>query len=115
VARKLMILLAFLAVFGQALAGGSFTRAGSGELGHVLAHAQEDAHHHHDDGGMHVDDAADEGSVHVHLDGANSAALPAAASLRSAAAMPQAPPRWEPRAHPAPTIDGLMRPPKLAS
>ena len=110
-----MILLAFLAVFGQALAGGSFPRAGAGELGHVLAHAQEDLHHHHDDGGMHVDDASDEGAFHVHLDGANLAALAPALPSPAVASVPQAPPKWEPRAHPSPTIDGLLRPPKLAS
>jgi hypothetical protein len=59
-----MILLAFLAVFGQALAGASSSRMASGELGHVLAHAQEDGHHHHDDGGIHVDEA-DGSAFHV--------------------------------------------------
>ncbi len=109
-----MLLLAFLAVFGQALAGASFTGPASSELGHVLAHAEEDGHHHHDDGGMHVEDA-DEGAFHFHVDGANSAALPAELSARDAPAMPHGPPGWEPRAHLSPTIDGLLRPPKLAS
>ena len=109
-----MLLLALLAAFGQALAGASFPGTASGELGHVLAHTQEDGHHHHDDGAMHVDET-DEGGFHVHLDGANSAALPAGLSSRPALAMPQGPPDWEPRAHPSPTIDGLLRPPKLAS
>jgi hypothetical protein len=114
VIRKLMVLLAFLAVFGQALAGASFTGSASGELGHILAHAQEDGHHHHDDRGMHVNES-DEGAFHVHLDGANSAALPAGLFPPAALAIPQGPPPWEPRAHPSPTIDGLLRPPKLAS
>ncbi|TWO70059.1 hypothetical protein FN976_17130 [Caenimonas sedimenti] len=112
--RKLMFLLAFLAAFGQALAGASFAGTPLGELGHVLAHAQDDGHHHHDDGGMHVDEAGD-GAFHVHLDGANSAAPPAAPSARAALALPQGPPDWEARERPSPTIDGLLRPPKLAS
>lgn len=109
-----MLLLAFVAVFGQALAGTSFPGTQLGELGHVLAHAQADGHHHHDDGDMHVDQE-DAGSFHVHLDGANSAALPAVLSARAVPAMPQDPPGWKPRAHLSPTIDGLLRPPKLAS
>lgn len=112
--RKLMLLLAFLAVFGQALASSSLPRLGFGEFGHVLAHAQEDGHHHHDDGDMHADDA-DEGGFHVHLDGANSAALPAATAARPAPTQPKGQPRWEPRLHLSPTIDGLLKPPKLAS
>ena len=109
-----MLLLAFLAVFGQALAGASFPGGFPGGLGHVLAHAQDDGHHHHDDGDMHVDEA-DEGAFHVHLDGASSAAPPAGLSARAVPATPQGPPAWKARALLSPTKDGLLRPPKLAS
>ncbi len=109
-----MIFLSFLAVFGQALAGASFPRAAAEDLGHVLAHSQEDRHHHHDDGNMHVDDLGEE-SFHVHLDGANPAALPTALTARPAPTLPQGPPGWELPTHPSPPIEGLLRPPKLAS
>lgn len=109
-----MVLLAFLAVFGQALAGASFPGIASGGLGHVVAHAHDDGHHHHDGGDIHLDEAT-EGAFHVHLDGANSAALPTGLPFRSVPALPQGPPGWEPRAHASPTMAGLLRPPKLSS
>jgi hypothetical protein len=109
-----MLLLALLAAFGQALAQASLPGSASAGLAHVLAHVQEDGHHHHDGGGMHVDET-DDGDFHVHLDGANSAALPSALSARAALATPQGRPQWRPRAHRSPTMAGLLRPPKLTS
>jgi hypothetical protein len=113
-ARKLMLILAFLALFGQVMAGATSTAVPGSGIEHALAHAQDDAHHHHDDGGMHIDDA-ESGAFHVHLDGANAAALPARVGLTPTAAVPQAPPSMEAGAMPTPPVDGLLRPPKNAS
>jgi hypothetical protein len=112
--RKLTILLAFLAVIGQSLAGTRFPSAASEDFGHIVAHAQEGAHHHHDDAGMHVD-GVDEESFHVHVDGANLIGLPGSHASRPGLALPQGPPIAQMCALPSPTINGLLRPPKHAS
>jgi hypothetical protein len=112
--RKLAILLAFLAVIGQSLAGTQFLSAASEGFGHVIAHAQEGAHHHHVDGGMHLD-GVDEQGFHVHLDGANVVGLPGSHASRPGLAVPQGPPDAQMCALPSPPIDGLLRPPKYAS
>lgn len=108
-ARKLMLVLAFLAVFGQALAAASV--AAGGVLAHELAHVQDDAHHHHDDGGLHLDDGSDS-AFHVHVDGPGTVALPARHGARPARAAPQTPPPLKAGALPAPPPDDLLRPPK---
>ena len=115
-ARKLTILLAMLAVFGQALAGAAYSRAGAGEIAHFLAHVQEDAHHHHhhDDSAMHVEYAA-ESAFHVHLDGANFMGLPPDPACQAAPALPHGPADRVAAAWTSPALDGLLRPPKTLS
>ena len=65
-ARKLMILFAFLAVFSHVAAVMVFLRATANGMGHVTVHVQELGHHHLDDGLMQLDDKQAP-TFHVHL------------------------------------------------
>jgi hypothetical protein len=110
-ARKVMFLIAFLAVLGQVLAIAAFPRAAADEIGHAFAHVQEPSHHHHDDGLMHVDDAQ-ESTFHVHVGDGASVALVSTAAVRLPALPPQGPPQQVRLLLPAPLLDGLLRPPR---
>ena len=111
-ARKLMVLMAFLAVFGQALAAASV--AADGALARALAHVQDDAHHHHDGDDLQPGTSADS-TFHVHVDGPGTVALPAPAASRTVLAAAQMPRPLNAGALPSPPPDDLLRPPKPAA
>ncbi len=119
--KKLSILLAFLAMFGQALAVATPGIAGTGWMDHLLLHVQADVHHHHDAGDLHVDapnDSADSGhsgesSFHLHVDSANAQGLPSEPLIQPAPPAPAGPPALRAQAWPTRAPDGLLRPPRL--
>jgi hypothetical protein len=95
--------------FASARIAGPFSQDGG--LEHVLLHAQGEAHHHHDDGSFHLDDSS-ESVVHVALDqGSSTAASPDGSSALPVTA--HALPAHEPRAGPAPFLEGPLRPPRV--
>lgn len=83
------------------------------DLGHAALHWQDQAHHHHGDGSYHLDDS-DESAQHLAADHLS-------ASLAMVAPSPhEFPPPGSAAAGgvhetgvPDPTLDGLLRPPRL--
>ncbi len=106
-----MILLAFLATFGQAVAVAVFPGAVADDIGHAFVHAQESSHHHHDDGLAHVDENQ-ASTFHVHLGDGVSVALLSSPITRLPVPLPQGPPQHVRPSLPTPWLDGLLRPPK---
>lgn len=111
-ARKVMMLIAFLVVFGQAVAIAALPRAAADEIGHAFAHIQEPSHHHYDDGLMQVDDTQ-ESTFHVHLSDGTSVALVGGSVVRLSVPPPQGPPQQVRLSLPVPLLEGLLRPPRL--
>ncbi|MGJ7489548.1 hypothetical protein [Variovorax sp. ZT4R33] len=99
-----------IAIAGQATAFGS-----TDEAAHALLHWQEENHHHHDDGSVTQDDS-DESLQHVIADAClSSIAVWTTASFSFAPASVLRPDTRTNAALPAPTPDGLRRPPRLTA
>lgn len=120
--RRLVLIVFALALACQAaLAGRLWSEAvaqtaGPGLAEHLLMHAAGEPHHHHD-GGVHRDVSKASAQHQAQIDlGTTPLALPQAAG----ATLPQGLPHTVPAPpvaslHPAPYLDGPMRPPTAAA
>lgn len=113
--RTLQALFLVFAILWQSLAMLSpiFIEKSAATFEHALLHSQEATHHHHDDQSAHIEDT-DEGLQHQHTDGG----LQTLGLIPTMTAdFPPLPP-VSALAHlhkpsPSPTLDGLLRPPRL--
>lgn len=113
-APTIFLLVLSLLWHGFALAGGGAVHAGGKSFAHSVMHLENTPHHHHDDGTVHHD-GSDESLQHVHADGCANATglLPGCAALPAHAALVRDLFVSAPRAHDAPFLEGLRRPPRL--
>lgn len=112
--RKLLILLALVAVLWQGIAGASvqaFAQVAQ-DAEHAALHWDEVGHHHHDDGSYHQDDSI-ASVVHVAMDGSNANAV-VDFGTSNVVPVPQASaqPLYLVGTVPYPYIDPLHRPPR---
>lgn len=83
------------------------------DVAHTALHWQETAHHHHEDGSYHPDDSK-ESAQHLVCDHVCATiALPVAASHHFPLMASAAPEGLHAIPVPGPTLDGLLRPPRL--
>ena len=116
--RRLTVLLLMLfAMLWQPVA---LARAGSTmnalvDFAHVMLHWQEAGHHHHEDGSYHLDESS-ESVQHILSDhGSSIAALAMGAPQDFPVLGSAAPGDLQKTLLPNPTLDGLLRPPRLQS
>ncbi len=113
--RSAILLVMLFAILWQSVA---MARIGStvnalADLEHATLHWQEEAHHHHEDGSYHQDDSK-ESVQHVVTDHLNaSLALAAASSHDFPYLGSAAPDGLHEQPVPNPSLDGLLRPPRL--
>jgi len=82
-------------------------------IDHGVLHSQEATHHHHDDASAHIEDT-DEGLQHQHADsGLQTLGLTATMSAAFPSLSPVSNLTHLRKPSPSPTIDGLLRPPRL--
>lgn len=85
------------------------------DLGHAALHWQEESHHHHEDGSYHLDDSV-ASAQHVLSDHVSATVpLGVAVSLQFPPLGLAAPGGLHDKVVPDPTLDGLLRPPRLRS
>ena len=113
--RSTVLLVMLIAMLWQSMA---LARVGStvnalADLVHVSLHWQETGHHHHEDGSYHLDDS-NESARHILSDHVSStAALTVASSHCFPPLGSTAPSDLLKILLPNPTLDGLLRPPRL--
>jgi hypothetical protein len=84
-------------------------------IDHGVLHTQEATHHHHDDASAHIEDTA-EGLHHQHADsGMSTLGLLSTITLSLSLAAPQAFIAALSATRSSPTLEGLLRPPRLRS
>jgi hypothetical protein len=84
-------------------------------IDHGILHSQEATHHHHDDASAHIEDTA-EGLHHQHADsGMTTLGLLSTITLSLSLAAPQAFVAALSTTRSSPTLEGLLRPPRLHS
>lgn len=82
---------------------------------HIVLHSHEATHHHHDDQSAHIEDT-DEGLQHLHADsGLQTPGLTPTMTSNLSVAQPVSPLVHLLLPRPSPTLDGLLRPPRLVS
>ena len=113
--RRFAILFTVLfAMLWQSVALGRVGSAVNGlaDLGHATLHWQDKSHHHHEDGSLHLDDS--NASVqHLLCDHVSATAVVVATVVHTFATLASdAPGGLRQVAVPAPTLDGLFRPPR---
>jgi hypothetical protein len=82
-------------------------------IDHGILHTQEATHHHHDDASAHIEDTA-EGLHHQHADsGMTTLGLLSTITLSVSSAAPQAFVIALSTTRSSPTLEGLLRPPRL--
>ncbi len=96
-----------------AMAGTVSVAQRAGEIEHMAVHCQDGSdHHHHADHALHMDDADDTASQHLHADtgtsgtGLLTTAFPAESRVAS-----MSPPQTRHAPWRSPTLDGPLRPP----
>lgn len=110
-------LVLFTLLFAMVWQTAALARAGStvnamADAQHAALHWQDQSHHHDDDGSYHVDDSQ-ESVQHVLSDHLSlTAALNSASAHALLASATLAPRGLLERLAPAPTLDGLLRPPR---
>jgi len=114
--RKLVLVVAMLALLWQGLAGAGLPSLAkvAADAAHAALHWQDVAHHHHADGSVHAD-ASQASLEHVVLDGSHLVASPlAVASLSFSLPLAGLPHYWAGHL-PNPFSDPLHRPPRALS
>ena len=113
--RSAVLFFMLLAILWQsvAMARVDSTVNALADLAHATLHWQEEAHHHHEDGSYHQDDSKEsvQHGVTDHLNA--SLALAAAASHDFPPLGSAAPDGHYEQLVPSPSLDGLLRPPRL--
>lgn len=113
--RSAALLVVLFAMLWQSVA---LARVGSmvnslADRQHAALHWQEESHHHHGDGSFHLDDST-ESAQHMVPDHVGASLVMTAPSSHNFPPLGSAAPRG---AHgtslPTPTLDGLLRPPRL--
>jgi hypothetical protein len=110
----------FVMLFAMLWQSVALARVGStvnaiADLQHAALHWQEEGHHHHDDGSYHLDDS-NESAQHVaadHLSTTLATALPPSHDFPAPGSAAHG--GLHEALSPDPTLDGLLRPPRLRS
>jgi len=113
--RTLQALFLVFAILWQSLAMLSpiFIEKSVATFEHALLHSQEATHHHHDDQSAHIEDT-DEGFQHQHADsGLQTLALIPTMTANFPSLLPVSSLTHLSKPSPSPTLDGLLRPPRL--
>jgi hypothetical protein len=113
--RTLQALCLVFVIVWQSLAMLSpiFIQKSAATFEHALLHNQEATHHHHDDQSAHIEDT-DEGFQHQHADsGLQTLGLTPTTTTAFSSLPPVAPLIHLSKPSPTPTLDGLLRPPRL--
>ena len=113
--RKIFAILLVLSLFWQSASIAGAVLENAEEPSHAVLHWQDADHHHHEDGSLHSDDSA--GTFqHMHSEGgANSAGLVTMGWNDVAPTCAGGPVVIARLPHPAPFIQGLLRPPTAHS
>ena len=113
--RAAVIILVLFGMLWQSMA---LARVGSpvnplADLPHAVMHWQGESHHHHEDGSYHLDDSK-ESVQHMVADHLGASLVMAAPSLFELPRLRSAAPAGlHATPAPSPTLDGLLRPPRL--
>lgn len=109
--RTLRSLLLIFAIVWQSMA--MLSPLSVEKLAASIDHGQEATHHHHDDASAHIEDTA-EGLHHQHADsGMTTLGLLSTITLSVSSAAPQAFVIALSTTRSSPTLEGLLRPPRL--
>lgn len=115
--RRLAVLV--LVLFAMLWQSVSMARVGAtlnprSDLAHLTLHLQGQSHHHHEDGSYHLDDSS-ESKQHMATDHQGASMVMEASSAHGVySPRSAAPGGLHDTVAPDPTLDGLLRPPRLS-